>query len=104
MDMIKLMEGVLEADARDISDNTEPETGQSVALSIGRALARASIGGDIKAAAMLMELAGTDFRSRDSVEKHEIDRQKLNLGRTEIPRVVIEDVRPLPVESGDEDP
>ena len=94
MDMVQIMVEVLSQDAKEICDNAEDRQGKQVARVIGEQLARASMDGDIKAAAMLMELAGMDFRSRDSLEKHEIDRQKLSLGKNELPRVVFEDARP----------
>ncbi len=94
MNMVEVMTDVLNMDAEALQAGREQRGGKSVARVIGEALALSSMDGDIKAAAMLTELAGMDFRSRDSTEKHELDRQKLNLSRSEIPRVVVEDVRP----------
>ncbi|MBQ3669152.1 MAG: hypothetical protein II920_08000 [Clostridia bacterium] len=94
MDMVLLMTQVLEEDAQSLKDAEGLFQGKSAARVIGEALARASMDGDIKAAAMLMELSGMDFRSRDSVEKHDIDRQKLGMAQGGAARVIIEDVRP----------
>ena len=94
MNMVEVMTRVLEEDALRLKAEENELGGKSCARVIGEALARASMDGDIKAAAMLMELAGMDFRSRDSLEKHELDRQKLNLSGTGQQRLIIEDVRP----------
>ena len=94
MDMVGIMTGVLGEDALKLRDEKDRLEGKSAARVIGEVLARASMEGDIKAAAMLMELAGMDYRSRDSVEKHELDRQKLNLAAGGAQRIVIEDIRP----------
>ena len=94
MDMIGIMNGILERDAQAVFDAAERYEGKTAAQAIGEELARASMKGDIKAAAMLMELAGADFRSRDANEKHELDRQKLNLSAAPQAAVVLEDARP----------
>lgn len=99
MDMVGIMTEVLSRDAQSLFDAADCYGGKSAAQAIGEELARASMKGDIKAAAMLMELAGADFRSRDALEKHELDRQKLNLGAAPQAAVVFEDVRPEEVRS-----
>ena len=94
MNMVQIMTEVLEQDAGALTEGTDERWGKQVARVIGEKLACASMDGDIKAAAMLMELAGMDFRSRDSLEKHEIDRQKLNLNAPSQMSFVFEDSRP----------
>ncbi|MBR4236387.1 MAG: hypothetical protein IKR85_10065 [Clostridia bacterium] len=92
--MVNEMRRVLETDAGALVDARGERHGKSAARVIGEALAEAAMNGDVKAVAMLMELAGTDFRSRDSEEKHELDRQKLNMSVKDAPRVVLCDERP----------
>ena len=93
MDMVEIMTEVLEKDAQALIDCADCYEGKSAAQIIGEELARMSMRGDIKAAAMLMELAGMDFRSRDASEKHELDRQKMNLNGPVQTSIVFEDVR-----------
>ena len=94
MNMVQIMTDVLATDAQQLLDEGDSRAGKIAAQVIGEELARASIRGDIKAAAMLMELAGMDFRSRDSLEKHELDRQKLNLNNPREMNIIFDDTRP----------
>ena len=95
MDMVEIMRDVLNADAARAEDEKAIRSGKTVARVIGEALARDAMDGDIKATALLMELAGADFRSRDSEEKHLIDREKLNLnGFRDTSPIVLQDERP----------
>ena len=100
MNMTEIMTEVLSQDAQMLTDSAEFRRGKNVARFIGEELARASMNGDIKAAAMLMELAGMDFRSRDALEKRELDRQKLNMNLPQA-NIVFEDVRPAQKEQAE---
>ena len=94
MKIVDIMTEILGQDAQKLADSAGCYEGKTAAQAIGEELARASMRGDIKAAAMLMELAGMDFRSRDAMEKHEIDRQKIGLQPCGGTGIVFEDVRP----------
>ena len=67
--MKQMTREVLGLDAEDFSRNRETRGGKSVGRVIGEALAEAGMNGDIKAIGLLMELAGEDFRSRESDRK-----------------------------------
>ena len=94
--LLSAMRRVLARDAGELEAEGEPLAGKSAATAIGEALARAGMKGDVKAVAILMELAGADYRSRDSEEKHLIDREKLSLGAIRPGQVIIEEARPDP--------
>ena len=93
-ELLSAMRQVLGRDAGELEADGEPLAGKSAATAIGEALARAGMKGDVKAVAILMELAGADYRSRDSEEKHLIDREKLSLGAAKPGQVIIEERRP----------
>ena len=67
--MKQMAREVLSLDAEDFGSSREKRAGKSVGRVIGEALAEAGMNGDIKAIGLLMELAGEDFRSRESERK-----------------------------------
>lgn len=70
MDMREISAGVLAADAQLLKEGREELSGKSVGLAISEALAETAMKGDIKAAQLLMELAGEDIKSRELSYKH----------------------------------
>ena len=89
----RLVWRVLFGSAAALSDSERTREHKSVAMVMARALARSCMDGDLKAIALMMELAGTDYRSRDSQEKHLLDREKLN-PLANLPPVIFEETRP----------
>lgn len=67
--MKQMARAVLSLDAENFDSSREKRAGKSVGRVIGEALAEAGMNGDIKAIGLLMELAGEDFRSRESERK-----------------------------------
>lgn len=58
MEIGRMMRQVLEQDAESLMQTRCCRTGKSAARAIGETLARAAMEGDMKAAAMVLELAG----------------------------------------------
>ena len=94
MTILRVMRKVLGMDAAQADSYAANKEGKTVAQVIGQALAAEGMKGDVKAIALLMELAGEDFRSRDSDVKHQLDREKLNLNPKAGDVVALLDERP----------
>lgn len=70
MDMKQTAVSVLETDAEDFASRMDGRQGKTVGTVICGVLADAGMKGDIKAVTLLMELAGEDYRSRESERKN----------------------------------
>ena len=88
-----LMWKVLFMDADQLKSEAAACQGKSAARVVAESLTLASMQGDLKAISLMMELAGADFRSRDSQEKLLLNRDKLAPSFPAAP-VVFSEIRP----------
>ncbi len=70
MDMKQTAAAVLEMDAEALSACLTERQGKTVGGMICGVLAEAGMKGDIKAVSLLMEIAGEDYRGRESERKN----------------------------------
>ena len=87
-----LMWKVLFMDAEQLTSETSSK-GKSAARVMAESLTLSCMQGDLKAISLMMELAGADFRSRDSQEKLLLNRDKLAPSLPAAP-VVFSEIRP----------
>ena len=89
MNMKEIVEAVLAQDATALMSWRKEMWGKTAGQVFAESLAEEAIGGDIKAASLLLELAGEDVRRREYAYKHGAEEEK----ETEKAPVIV-DVRP----------